>query len=57
MVDSFAAGFDIFFQPMGIRLVLDPRRRGPCSRIDLTEVPAPDRHTGGVCLAREEVLG
>ena len=53
---AFAVGCIRFERFMDIRLVLDPRKRGPCLRIDLTEILASDSHTDKLRLERKEIL-
>ena len=53
---AFAVGCNRFERCVDIRLVLDPRRRGPCPHIDLTEVLASDTHADKLHLARQEIL-
>ena len=53
---AFVVGCNRFERCMDIRLVLDPRRRGPSPHIDSTEVLASDPHTDKLRLAREEIL-
>ena len=53
---AFAVGCNRFERRMDIRLVLDPRGRGPCPHIDSTEVLASDPHTDKLRLEREEIL-
>ena len=60
MVDSYmASAVDHmrFERYMGVRLVLDPRRRSPCLSIDLADVLASDPHTDKLRLGREEIFG
>ena len=55
---AFAVDYNRFEWRMGLRLVLDPRRRGPCPpSTDLTERLASDSHTDKLCLERKEILG
>ena len=57
MANSFAVDLYRSVQSMGVRLAIEPWRRGPCPHIDLAVAPVSDHQTDKVRLAREENLG